>query len=728
MRLATVGEQFDKYTLLAKLATGGMAELFVAELSGAAGFSKKVVVKRILPHVAHDEHFTRMFLDEAMTCAQINHPNVCQVFELCEADGSHFLVLEHLEGATVGDLIRRCLAAEQQLNLRLAVGIIVQACDGLHAAHEQVDDDGRNSNLVHRDVSPGNLFVTVDGIVKVLDFGIAKARWMSRKTKTGTLLGKCEYMSPEQARGGVPLDRRSDIFSLGIIAWELLCGRRLFRRESEYETLRAVLRAPIERPLSIRPGIPEALDQAIMQALERDPEDRFRSTYEFRQAMAEALREVGGPTPMCDIAPLIRKSFAEELKIQRAVLKQASQAAAMGHGALARLGSSPIPHAESDDEFANTDVLTSEHIRLPSLAGEIDDHDSAELTFRVLPAAPPTASLENARRVPTPAQGLAASASLSTRRSRRISSPPPLPAKSLPAQAAPDLEALPAQAAPDREALPAQAAPDREAPPAQAAPDLEALDPAGSGPTPAEAPGPEAGIAAPVAASVFTPALSGVVAVAAPATESGPIRDRKATGLLLALTLLLGAAVTTGSLMFFSNRDSANGTSASLGSTVVTPADTDSAPASASADTASASDEAPKNPAAVAADGGNQEGSESDPPSVANTAVENAAVQAEILAANHKAPVVVTALPPKSPKPGSDPAAILGTLRIRSSIPGDVYLYPTKEIIGTTPLEYKLEPGDYKLKVQVGPDRRQKKYFHVKIEADESTVRNFDHW
>ncbi len=323
--LPTVGEQFDKYTLLAKLATGGMAELFVARLSGAAGFSKTVVIKRILPHVAHDENFTRMFLDEALTCAQITHPNVCQVFELCEANDSHFLVLEHLEGATVGDLIRRCIAADQQLNLRLAAGIIVQACDGLHAAHEQTDSEGHNIGLVHRDVSPANLFVTVDGIVKVLDFGIAKAGWMSRKTRTGTLLGKCEYMSPEQARGGVPVDRRSDIFSLGITAWELLCGRRLFRREGEYETLKAVLRAPIESPRSLRPTVPEALDQAIMCALERDPADRFHTAYEFRKAIADSLRDVGGPTPMCDLAPVIRKSFAEELKIQRAILKKADE-------------------------------------------------------------------------------------------------------------------------------------------------------------------------------------------------------------------------------------------------------------------------------------------------------------------------------------------------------------------------------------------------------------------
>lgn len=361
--LPAAGEQFDKYTLLAKLATGGMAELFVARLSGAAGFSKTVVIKRILPHVAHDENFTQMFLDEALTCAQITHPNVCQVFELCEYHGSHFLVLEHLEGATVGDLIRRCIAAEQQLNMRLATGIIVQACDGLQAAHEQVDADGKSIGLVHRDVSPANLFVTVHGIVKVLDFGIAKAAWMSRKTRTGTLLGKCEYMSPEQARGGIPVDRRSDIFSLGVTAWELLCGRRLFRRETEYDTLKAVLRAPIENPRSLRPTIPEALDHAIMRALERDREDRFNSAYEFRKAITEALRPHGGPTPMCDIAPVIRKSFADDLKIQRATVREAailSDKIAKKRSALAGpVTATPIPETSSQEQSDKTKVNKS---------------------------------------------------------------------------------------------------------------------------------------------------------------------------------------------------------------------------------------------------------------------------------------------------------------------------------------------------------------------------------
>ena len=531
-RLPSAGEQFDKYTLLAKLATGGMAELFVAELSGAAGFSKKVVIKRILPHVAHDEHFIRMFLDEAMTCAQINHPNVCQVFELCETQGTHFLVLEHLEGATVGELIRRSLVSDQQLNLPLTAGIIVQACDGLHAAHEQVDDDGRNSNLVHRDVSPGNLFVTVDGIVKVLDFGIAKARWMSRKTKTGTLLGKCEYMSPEQARGGVTLDRRSDIFSLGIIAWELTCGKRLFRRESEYETLRAVLRSPIESPRTLRPPVPRALDEAIMRALERDPSDRFRTAYEFRQAIADALRETGGPTPMCDIAPLIRSSFSEELRIQRAVLKQASRMADGSGNSLPRLGSLP-PMNDGDENFANTDVLTSQHQRLPSMEEEIAEGDSVELTFRDVPT-----------EAPDDLPSIASATSLSI-----PIAPPPIPHR--PSKEAQALSLPQAQLDPPKKDDPASAAlppvARRMTAPAESRP---------REPRPAKAKAAALARSSTEVVATSSPKKN-VVAAIAPADDEvkGP-NEGRSTVLLLALTLLLGAAVTTGSLIYFSKKSS----------------------------------------------------------------------------------------------------------------------------------------------------------------------------
>mgnify|MGYP003632541542 FL=1 len=716
-RLPSAGEQFDKYTLLAKLATGGMAELFVAELSGAAGFSKKVVIKRILPHVAHDEHFTRMFLDEAMTCAQINHPNVCQVFELCETQGTHFLVLEHLEGATVGELIRRSLVSEQQLNLPLTAGIIVQACDGLHAAHEQVDEDGRNSNLVHRDVSPGNLFVTVDGIVKVLDFGIAKARWMSRKTKTGTLLGKCEYMSPEQARGGVTLDRRSDIFSLGIIAWELVCGKRLFRRESEYETLRAVLRSPIESPRSLRPSVPRAVDEAIMRALERAPDDRFRTAYEFRQAIAEALRETGGPTPMCDIAPLIRSSFSEELRIQRAVLKQAArQADGSGHS-LPRLGSLP-PMNDGDENFANTDVLTSQHQRLPSMEEEVAEGDSVELTFRDVPTEAPddmplraSATLSNPTAPPPIPHRPSKESKAVALPQAKLDSPQQddlavgeTPPKRRTSRAPAPSAALPSAALPSA-ALPSAAR--RMTAPVASHP--AASHPAASHPAVSR---PAVNAAALMRASTEVIAQSSpkenVVAAIAPIdNEVKGQNEGRSTVVLLALTLLLGAAVTTGSLIYFSKKSSQSQASLPPAQAAAVTPPSSSTPLPSS-DTAQPK-EAPA--AATAVDAG----------APRRSAVANAAARAQLLEANQKAKAVVTALP------ASD-AQVLGSIEILSTEVGTVYLYPEKTVLGTTPLTVALPAGRHKLKLEIGPTRAEKKYFFLKVEADQTTTRKFTHW
>lgn len=614
--LPSVGEQFDKYSLLAKLATGGMAELFVARLSGAAGFSKSVVIKRILPHVAHDEHFTRMFLDEAITCAQITHPNVCQVFELCEAQGSHFLVLEHLEGATVGDLIRRCLTSGRQINLRLAAGILVQACDGLHAAHQQVDENGESIGLVHRDVSPGNLFVTVDGIVKVLDFGIAKAAWMSRKTRTGTLLGKCEYMSPEQARGGVPLDRRSDIFSLGIAAWELVCGQRLFRRESEYETLKAVLRAPIQRPIELRAGVPEALDHAIMRALERDPDDRHTSAYEFRQAIADSLKTIGGPTPMCDIAPLIRNSFAEELRTQRALLRDANQLSMQT--ALPVLRSLP---ALTDAPPANTSEVTGKHRPLPSLERPGDEEASMELTFRVVP------KRQESRRGEINA--------------------PALPERTLPLHA-PKLQIASVQA--------------------------DGLAQGGDCVVPEQA--------------------QALAPVETFADEPPGLALRR--WILLVPTALLCAALAA-SVTLLANGKSSDDAEVSAAKIVERTDQAD--PAAANESVVSAS--------------------------------ENAEARAALMAANQdRAVVTQLAGQADSPAPSSAQLATdTGTLTITSSKPGQVFLYPDKELIGTTPLErFALQPGDYKLKVQVGPGEGDKKYFTVKIRAGEDSSRSLSAW
>ncbi len=649
-----------------------MAELFVARLSGAAGFSKTVVIKRILPHVAHDLHFTRMFLDEAITCAQINHPNVCQVFELCEAQNSLFLVLEHLEGATVGDLIRRCVVSNQQVNLRLAAGIVVQACDGLHAAHELRDDQGASMGLVHRDVSPGNLFVTVDGIVKVLDFGIAKAAWMSRKTRTGTLLGKCEYMSPEQARGGIPLDRRSDIFSLGITAWELVCGKRLFRKQNDYESLKAVLRAPIVRPMDMRVGVPEALDQAIMKALERDPDDRYDNAYQFRQAISDALSDIGGPTPMCDIAPLIRSSFAEELAAQRQVLREAKRL---------RQHKTPTPAlrslpALSEGLAANTGVVTGAHERLPSLETGSDEEVSKELTFRVVPRG--ATSNEVDLSTPPLADDLRDAADTLVERARRSATPLAQPGDArielltsapLVGMSRPEDKASPSPVP----VAPAQSAQASVAVTHATAPGLAIAKLDEPARTLHELP-----VQAP-RALVASDIESGSSAAIAPA--------RLSWILLLAMAALCGALVTSATLLWLNK-----GTSKSAALAT------------------------PQEPA----------------PRALPSADENAMERAKLMAAN-RSQAVVTQLPGRgaseeTPEAESPPAE-MGRFTIHSSMPAQVYLYPDKQLIGTTPIEdFVVPPGEYKLKLMIGPDKGQRKYLQLKVEAGKTSVRSYQGW
>src|SRR5215813_10632814 len=265
---AAEAQHFGKYSLVARLATGGMAEIFLARLVGAAGFEKLVCIKRILPHLARDKQFVAMFLDEARIAARISHPNVCQVFELGEIEGSYFLAMEYLEGVPLACFRRRDYYGDAP-DPRLVAGIAIQACEGLHHAHQLKNTDGSVMEVVHRDISPQNLFVTVDGVVKVLDFGIAKIQDASVRTTTGAVKGTYAYMAPEQLRGE-RLDRRTDVFAMGIVMWETLAQKHLFRRETDFLTFQAITTDPIPHICELRPEIPPSLGEAIMTAMSRN--------------------------------------------------------------------------------------------------------------------------------------------------------------------------------------------------------------------------------------------------------------------------------------------------------------------------------------------------------------------------------------------------------------------------------------------------------------------------
>ena len=266
--------RLGKFDLLARIARGGMAEIYLARQQGLEGFSRLVVVKRILPHLAEEPQFVKMFLEEARVAALINHPNVVQIFDVGQYEDDYYIAMEYIAGPSVAAICRSAHRRAKAVPCAVAAGIVSQACEGLHAAHELRDDSGVLVGLVHRDVSPQNLMVSQLGLVKLVDFGIAKAQNSSIKTRTGSIKGKYPYMSPEQCEGR-PLDRRTDIFSLGIVFFEMITSRRLFKRSTDLMTLKAITEEPLPIIGDYRADLPEEINRIIIRSLSRDPGQRY---------------------------------------------------------------------------------------------------------------------------------------------------------------------------------------------------------------------------------------------------------------------------------------------------------------------------------------------------------------------------------------------------------------------------------------------------------------------
>jgi serine/threonine-protein kinase len=280
----TLPAPLGPYLLEKRLGIGGMAEVFLARKDGPAGFTKQIVVKRILPHLAEDDRFVQMFLREAQTAASLNHSNLVQVYELGEADGQYFIAMEYVEGLTLYKLAKRAWNRGRSVPMEVALRSIADAALGLHYAHHLIDDYGREFSLVHRDISPDNLMINRQGVTKVLDFGIAKDTSQGGVTKTGELKGKIPYMSPEQIQGG-GVDGRSDLYSLGITMYWMLTGKRPFRGATELMTLQGVLTQEAAPPSSINRFVPESVDDICLSLLEKDPEDRFQTGAQLHDAL-----------------------------------------------------------------------------------------------------------------------------------------------------------------------------------------------------------------------------------------------------------------------------------------------------------------------------------------------------------------------------------------------------------------------------------------------------------
>jgi serine/threonine protein kinase len=299
--------RFDKYILIRKLAEGGMAEIYLAKQVGAEGFERNVVIKCMLEHLSQSREFVSMFLDEARLAAQLHHPNIVQITDLGMADNRYFICMEYLAGEDLEALIAAAHYKGQSIPIPIAARIMLSAMEGLEFAHGY-QEQGRPAELVHRDISPSNIFVTYQGTVKVLDFGIAKASSRMTQTQPGLLKGKWGYMSPEQARGE-PIDARSDLFSVGVTFHELLTARRVFERDNEIGVLLAMMAQPIPPPSTHRPEVPPELDRIIMKALEKRREDRYASASEMRKELEEFLQGISSAPGVSQLSQYMQGLF-----------------------------------------------------------------------------------------------------------------------------------------------------------------------------------------------------------------------------------------------------------------------------------------------------------------------------------------------------------------------------------------------------------------------------------
>ena len=313
--------KFGKYELLAHLATGGMAEIYLARMTGTDGFSKLVVVKRLLSQMAGDQEFVQMFLDEARINARLSHSNIVQVLELGEVDGQYFIAMEYVSGMSVAQVGKLATQRLGEVPQGVACGIVAQACAGLHHAHETKLPDGTDMGIIHRDVSPQNLLLTYEGAVKVVDFGIAKAEGRATQTRAGMVKGKFAYMSPEQCTGE-GIDRRTDIFALGIILFELCTSRRLFKRATTFETYEAIIKCEVPDPSTVNPSVPKQVGQVILKALTRKKADRYPTAEAMQEELEVAMRRGGVRGSPSSLARFIEQNFADQIKEQEDLIRR----------------------------------------------------------------------------------------------------------------------------------------------------------------------------------------------------------------------------------------------------------------------------------------------------------------------------------------------------------------------------------------------------------------------
>src|SRR5262245_32976362 len=323
LEVVTAGQVLGRYELLLPIAQGGMASVWAARLKGSRGFQKMVAIKTMLPGLVDDPEFERMFLDEASLASQVHHPHVIEIHDLGEAERVLYIVMEWIDGEPLS-VILKYAASRGGIPLPIAVHMAIQACRGLHAAHELRDDSGSIVGLVHRDVSPQNVLVTYDGVVKVVDFGVAKAtNRASGETRAGQLKGKIAYMAPEQLRGD-RIDRRADVFAMGILLYMMSTGRHPFRGDDEPYTIKQISSdEPAVPPTTLIANYPPALEQVVMQALAKDPAKRYPTANDVVVALSRAMP----PSTDEEVAAFLRALLPDRLEKRKLTIKSALDAA-----------------------------------------------------------------------------------------------------------------------------------------------------------------------------------------------------------------------------------------------------------------------------------------------------------------------------------------------------------------------------------------------------------------
>jgi eukaryotic-like serine/threonine-protein kinase len=306
------GMRLGKYQLIRQLAIGGMAEVYLARAQGIEGFSKRVVLKRILPQYATNEDFIEMFLSEARLAATLDHPNVVQVYDFGSTVGNYYFTMEYVHGLDARTILKAEYRDGRRVPLGCALSIVRGLCAGLHYAHEKRAPSGEPLGIVHRDVSLSNVLVSYDGAIKVVDFGVAKVAARGAVTRAGTLKGKISYMSPEQC-SGLELDRRSDVFAIGIVLYELTTSSRLFTADNEFAILQKIANHDVEPPSNRWPDYPPALEAIVLRALHRDPGQRYQTARELQRDLEEFARDEKLSVSSIDLIDYMQSRFADRL-------------------------------------------------------------------------------------------------------------------------------------------------------------------------------------------------------------------------------------------------------------------------------------------------------------------------------------------------------------------------------------------------------------------------------